>query len=126
MRLVLGFTLLAVMGLVTVAAADDQKDSKIDGKKLIGKWTPKDPKKEAGLTIEFAKDGKMFVFITIAGKEEKIEGTYSLDGDKLKVGLKFMAKEKQETMTITKLTDDELETVDSKMSKELLIRVKSK
>ena len=126
MRLLLGFVLLAAMGLVTVAAADDKKDSKIDGKKLIGKWTPKDPKKEAGLVMEFAKDGKLFMYITIAGKEEKLEGTYKLDGDKLTVGLKFMAKEKQETITVTKLTDDELETVDSKLSKDLLIRVKSK
>ena len=126
MRLLLGLALLAVMGLVSGAAADDTKDSKIDGKKLIGKWTPKDPKKEAGLAIEFAKDGKLFVYVTIAGKEEKLEGTYKLDGDKLSVGLKFMAKEKQETMTITKLTDDELETVDSKMSKELMVRVKAK
>src|SRR4051794_26754829 len=110
MRAILGLALFAVMGLVSGAAQDDKKDSKIDGKKLIGKWAPKDPKKEAGLTIEFAKDGKMFVSVDIAGKAEKMEGTYKLDGDKLTVALKFGAKDRQETMTVTKLTDDELET----------------
>ncbi len=123
MRIILGLALLAAMGLVSVATADD---AKIDGKKLVGKWAPKDNKKEAGLIIEFAKDGKMILSIDLAGQSEKIEGTYKLEGNKLSVGLKFGGKEKLETMTITKLTDDELETIDSKMSKELLLRVKTK
>jgi uncharacterized protein (TIGR03066 family) len=128
MRLILGLALAAVMGLVAGAAAgqDDKKDAKIDGKKLVGRWTPKDAKKEAGLVIEFAKEGKLILSVDIAGKTEKVEGTYKLDGNKLSMAIKFGEKENKETMTILRLTDEELETEDSNNKRDTLVRVKSK
>ncbi|HJZ56189.1 MAG TPA: TIGR03066 family protein [Gemmataceae bacterium] len=126
MRTILGAALVVLMGLAAGAAQDDKKDSKIDGKKLVGKWTPKDAKKEAGLVIEFTKDGKLVLTVDIAGKTEKVEGTYKLDGNKLTMAIKFGDKENKETMTVLKLTDDELETEDSNGKKETLLRVKAK
>jgi uncharacterized protein (TIGR03066 family) len=126
MRIILSLALLAVMGLVSGVGAQDKKDAKIDGKKLIGKWTPKDAKKEAGLVIEFAKDGKLILSVDIAGKTEKVEGMYKLDGAKLTLAIKFGDKENKETMTILKLTDEELETEDSNGKKDTLLRVKAK
>jgi uncharacterized protein (TIGR03066 family) len=127
MRAILGVALVAVMGLAAGADdKDDKKDSKIDGKKLIGKWTPKDAKKDAGLVIEFTKDGKLILYVDIAGKTEKVEGTYKLDGNKLTLAIKFGEKENKETLTILRLTDEELESEDSKGQKETLIRAKAK
>jgi uncharacterized protein (TIGR03066 family) len=63
MRGILGLALVVGMGL---AAGADDKDTKIDGKKLIGKWTPDSAPKEVKAVIEFTKDGK--VNVTIEGE----------------------------------------------------------
>ncbi|HJZ56190.1 MAG TPA: TIGR03066 family protein [Gemmataceae bacterium] len=123
MRVILGLALVAVMGLVSGTRADD---TKIDGKKLVGKWTPKDEKKAGKMVAEFTKDGKLIVTGEEGGKEIKIDGTYKLSGNKLTMTMKFMDMEMTETVTITKLTDDELEGEDSKGKKETFKRVKDK
>jgi len=46
---------------------------------------------------------------TGGGKEFKVEGTYTLDGDKLAMNLKFGGSEVNEIVTITKLTDETIE-----------------
>lgn len=122
MRLMLGLALATVLTLTAGAAQDE----KIDGKKLIGKWSPKDSKKDAGLVIEFAKDNKLILSVDIAGKTEKVEGTYKLDGNKLSLAIKFGEKENKETMTIVRLGDEEMETVDSNGKKDTLLRLKGK
>ena len=125
MRVLLGLAMFAVMGLVTGATADDKKDVKIDGKKLIGKWEPTDKKGGPGV-IEFTKDGKLIVSGDLGGKELKIEGTYKLDGNKLTLAMKFMDNDIKETVTLTKLTDEEMEGEDSKGKKETFKRIKAK
>lgn len=126
MRVLPGLALAVVLGLTATAAGQDKKDDTVDGKKLIGRWSPKDAKKEAGLVIEFAKDGKLVLSVDIAGKPEKVEGTYKLDGNKLSLAIKFGEKENKETMTVLRLTDDELETEDSTGKKDTLVRLKAK
>jgi uncharacterized protein (TIGR03066 family) len=123
MRAILGCGL--AVGLVilagTTAAA---KDEKIDAKKLIGKWEPKDDKKDAKMVLEFAKDGKLTLSVDAAGKTEKLAGSYKLAGNKLSVALKFGDQEIKEELTVLKLTDDEMQTEDSKGKKETMKKVK--
>jgi len=122
MRTVIGaIVVLSFAGFVT---AQEKKDEKIDGKKLIGKWAPADEK--APVTIEFTDKGKMTLSIDIGGKSEKIEGTYKLDGDKLEMVMSFGGKEMKETVVISKLTDDEMVGKDSKGKEEKFKRVKAK
>jgi uncharacterized protein (TIGR03066 family) len=128
MRTILGLALVAVMGLVAGGATGaDDKDTKIDGKKLVGKWTPKEEEKAGKIFIEFTKDGKLIV--TGSGDMEfKLEGTYKLDGNKLKTTVKFGDKEMTKTRIISKLTDTELVSrEDMEGAKEAtMLRVKDK
>lgn len=115
------------MGLVLVFACGVAMgdDTKIDAKKLIGKWEPKEKKGEQ-MVMEFTKDGKLTVTGDLGGKELKIEGTYTLEGNKLSFKLKFMDVPIEETVTITKLTDDELEGQDKDGRVEAFRKVKPK
>ena len=102
---------VALLTLCGLAAAQDKKDDKkdqLDIKKLLGKWEVLDAPKGGSLVLEFADKGKLALSVEIAGKTEKIDGTYKLDGNKLEMVLSFMGKDKKEQFTVTKLTDDEL------------------
>jgi uncharacterized protein (TIGR03066 family) len=101
MRMILGCALMAVL-VVGVSAED--KEEKIDTKKLIGKWEPKEEKKHK-VIIEFTKDGKVIVSFG----DDKHEGTYKVDGNKLTTMVKA---DETKTITITKLTDTEMVTMD--------------
>ena len=117
--------LIGAVAVLVLAGASAAADEKVDAKKLIGKWEPVE-KKDAGLVVEFADKGKLTVSFDLMGKTEKIEGTYKLDKDKLEIAMTFMGEEKKETLTVTKLTDDELVTKDSKGKEEKLKRMKAK
>jgi uncharacterized protein (TIGR03066 family) len=107
MRAVFG---LALAGVVAAAAgvSADGPAGKIDGRKLVGKWEPVDLPKGAKAVVEFGKDGKLLVRNEYAGRPYELAGTYKLSGNKLAVTLKRDGKDRSETMTVTKLTDDEL------------------
>lgn len=122
MRTFVGCAVVLALSFSAVGVA--QEKEKIDGKKLIGKWTPKDEKKGGSMTLEFRKDGKLRLAVEFMGKADEIEGTYKLDGEKLEVTLKFGGEEKAETLTVKKLTDTELETLDSKGKTDTFTRVK--
>src|SRR5438046_2135533 len=117
MRAIMG----CALGVLLVASAGFSQE-KIDGKKLVGKWTPAEKKEK--VNIEDTKDNKLRLAVDVAGKVEKLEGTYKLDANKLTVAINFGGKEQKEEMTVNKLTDDELETTDSKGKKETLKKVK--
>lgn len=124
MRALLGFAL--AVGLAAAATADDKKDLPVDGKKLIGKWEPKEAKKDLKTAIEFTKDGKLVLTVEPAGKKPTtIDGTYKLDGNKLRMKLKLDRKEVDEEAAVLRLTDAELETEDAKGKKETLTRVRA-
>jgi uncharacterized protein (TIGR03066 family) len=122
---------VAVLGLAGLAGPAAGQE-KIDAKKLIGKWQPAEAAKGADVTVEFAEKGKLIFTIDVGGKTEKIEGTYKLDGDKLEMVMVVgkdkdgKDKEQRETVTLTKLTDEELVGKDSKGKEEKLKRVKGK
>ena len=127
MRTITTVALGVLLVVAAGASAQDTKDGKkdkdaVDAKKLIGKWEPKD--KKDNVTLEFTKDGKLLLSVEAGGKTNKLEGTYKLDGNKLTVVLKFMDQEMKEEVTVSKLTDDEMETTDSKGKKETMKRVK--
>jgi uncharacterized protein (TIGR03066 family) len=125
MRAILGFGLAVLLVISAGVTAQDTKGTKkdtIDTKKLIGTWEPKELPAGATATVEFTKDGKLIVSFTFGGKSDKVEGTYKLDGVKLSVDL----KEKKETSTITKLTDEELALKDDKGKEEAFKKHKAK
>ena len=123
MRMLIGaVAILSLAGFVE-AAGQKEKDKdkdKVDLKKLMGKWEPKDGK----IVIEFADKGKLLMTLDLDGKSEKLEGTYKLDGNKLDVVISFLGKEQKEMLTVKKLTDTELVTTDSKGKDETLKRKK--
>ncbi len=126
MRTLIGIGLIFALTCGATAA-----DDKIDGAKLVGKWEPKEPKKGEEFVMEFAKDGKLSVTGALDGKVQTFEGTYKLDGIKLTFELKVKGadgkvEDIKETVTVTKLTDDEMEGKDKDGKIEYLKRVKPK
>src|SRR5262245_66326919 len=98
-----------VLAVVVAAQADDKKDekSKIDKNKLIGTWALEKTEKDikVGIKMEFTKDDKLNVTLTIGGNDIKVNGTYKLKGDKLTVIMKEKRKEKQDYHKVRELTD---------------------
>jgi uncharacterized protein (TIGR03066 family) len=108
--------LAACVAAVVVVGAARADDKKIDPAKLVGKWEwtkSDDPGAPKGAIVEFTKDNKMSITFKVDAKEEKIEGTYKVDGDKLTVKMSFPGgKDNEDTDTIQSLTDDKLVLVD--------------
>jgi uncharacterized protein (TIGR03066 family) len=104
-----------LLGLTVVARAEkDDKDADTKAK-LVGKWEPTKSKDlPQGAVVEVTKDGKMFLTAKMGDKELKLEGTYTVKGDKLKMTFKQGGQEMTQTVTIKKLTDTVLITVDEK------------
>jgi uncharacterized protein (TIGR03066 family) len=122
----LSFLLTAglLLGVAVAGRAEDKKEGKTNKEKIVGAWVLEKPAAPQGLppgaVLEFTKDGKLKFSATVNGKDVKGEGTYSVDGDKLKTVMKDESgQEHSDTDTITKLTDKELVIKDSK-SGELL------
>jgi uncharacterized protein (TIGR03066 family) len=124
--LLLGFA--AVLPLACGAfAADDKKDEpKIDGKLVVGKWEPKVPKAGELTLLELTKDGKLLAIAEVGGKPAKAEGTYKLDGNKFTYEVTYMGETTKDTVTLTKLTDEEMEGKDKEGKMYSYKRVKSK
>jgi uncharacterized protein (TIGR03066 family) len=109
----LGLSVAIIVMAAGFARADDKKDYK---DKIVGSWviTKKDADTPEGLTIEFTKDSKLVVTIKMGDQAFSLNGSYTLEGEKLNVKLKFGEEEKDEKLTIKELTDDKLVTTDSK------------
>jgi uncharacterized protein (TIGR03066 family) len=116
MRMVLVCGLVVLTGGMT--AADDNLATK-----LLGKWELKQASAKSRILIEFVKDGKMSMTVEDSGKSKTAEGVYKLEGDKLTIALKTGAKDDTQRLTVKKVTDAELVTVDEKGEEETLRRV---
>lgn len=103
MRTVIGAVVILAFAAGCIAA-----EEKFDPAKLVGKWEEKNPKEGESMSMEFTKDGKFAITGTRGGKELKADGTYKLTDDKLTLEGKVMDMEVKQTVTISKLTDDEL------------------
>jgi uncharacterized protein (TIGR03066 family) len=100
-----------VLGVLTLgltgAASADEKDYPKD---IVGTWEiTKSPDAPVGTVVEFTKDGKVLAVVKDEGKEQKLEGTYKVDKDKLITKLKVGGETEENTDTIKKLTEDALE-----------------
>lgn len=126
MRALLGCGAAAILLFSVANASDDKKDEKIDVKKIIGKWEPTEGKQDFKMVVEFAEKGKLSLSLTVMDKTEKIDGTYKVEGNKMDLTLSIGGKEQKETLTILKLTDEEMATEDSKGKKETFKRIKDK
>jgi uncharacterized protein (TIGR03066 family) len=117
-------TLLGMAAVLALACGVTAADEKIDGSKIVGKWEPKMPKKGENMKLEFTKDLKLIATNAANGKEEKAEGTYSLEGNKLTFKMTYMDTKLEATVTLTKLTDDEMVGMDKEGKIEAYTRVK--
>lgn len=113
---------VSVAAVVCLICSTARPEDKPDYAKLIvGKWevTKAGPGTvPVGTILEFTKDGKAKATIKIGDKMETLEGTYTLDGDKLKT--KFEDKEK-DALTITKISQTEM-SIKDKDSKEVMLK----
>ena len=104
--------LLAGAAVVCLAGASARAEDKPDYVKLVvGKWEVSNTDEESvpkGAAIEFTKDGK----VKFTGKKDdaevSIDGTYTLDGNKLTAVMKMGDMEQKHTITITKISDTEM------------------
>jgi uncharacterized protein (TIGR03066 family) len=106
--------------------ADEPKDEKIDAALLVGKWEPKAPKKGELTSVEFTKAGGLVALTDAGGKGARAEGTYKLQGAKLTYEVTSAGETTKETVTVRKLTGDELETLDKEGRIDAFRRVKPK
>ncbi len=100
--------------LVSPSLADDK--APIKKELLVGVWVP--AKIPEGLpsgstfTVEFTVSGKIKTWVKFGDKEgpphESLEGTYTVDGDKLTVVGRKDKEDIKRTVTISKLTEKEL------------------
>jgi uncharacterized protein (TIGR03066 family) len=123
MRALLGCA--AILALCLGVFADEKKDV-IDAKTLIGKWSLKGLDKGESVVLEFAKDGKAVLIAEQGGKEERAEGSYTLDGNKLTLTMRIEGKDEKQTLTISKLTNAELIGANEKGKEKTLVRIKDK
>jgi uncharacterized protein (TIGR03066 family) len=114
----------AVLALAAAAAAQDKKDDPFDAKKLIGKWESADPKR--AVAVEFAEKDKFSLSVTVGGRAEKVDGTWKLAGNKLELSAKVGGEDQKQTVTLSKLTDDDLVGTGSDGKEEAYKRVKPK
>lgn len=105
---------LAVVGLVGAGvSADDKKPDYAKG--IVGKWevTKADEGTlPTGSIVEFTTDGKFKALEKDGAKDVTFEGTYKVTGDKFEITLKIGEESHTNTITITRLTDDEMHTKD--------------
>ena len=111
----------SVAAVICLIGSTVRSEDKPDYAKLIvGKWevTKSDPGTvPVGAIIEFTKDGKLKASINT----DTVEGTYTLDGDKIKTKIGDQAKE---TITIFKISETEMSTTDKDDKKVVLKRAK--
>ena len=109
--------LVAVLTVVVLVGAGLRADEKKPdyAKQIVGKWevTKADEGTlPTGSIVEFTKDGKFKALEKDGAKDVTFEGTYKVTGDKFEVTLKIGEESHSNTITITKMTDDEMHTKD--------------
>ncbi len=119
MRACIGVAVILALACGTAIAQE-----KIDAKKLVGKWEQVNDKKGLSVTVEYLADGKLKGQVNFQDKEIKVEGTYKVEGNKLIQTTKIMDLEQTRTLTINKLTDEEMEAETEKGVKNNFKRIK--
>ncbi|HMO37218.1 MAG TPA: lipocalin family protein [Gemmatales bacterium] len=91
---------------------------KYEVKQLLGKWEPADLPAGFKVVMEFKKDDKFEASIDAQGRVEKVEGTYKLQGNVLKLQFNKDGKEESRNGKILKLNDKELTIKDEETGEE--------
>ena len=108
-------------GWLTAAPVPKQRLSTTE--QLVGTWklTKSDTDNAGGytFTVEFSKDGKMKAQYMFNDSTQTIEGTFKADGNKIE----YTLGDRGETLTIEKITEDELIVIDPEKKKEEFVRV---
>ena len=104
----------AVACALAVGARADEKKAD-NAKLLVGTWEVAKADQgtvPVGSTVEFTKDGKMKVTHKKDGKEETAEGNYKVEGEKFFFVVQAGDTVFKKTVTIKKISETELSTVD--------------
>lgn len=105
------FLFLLCIVIVMTGSASAAPAPKSNRTMILGIWvvTKSDDGTPPGTTIEFTRDGKLKVKTKVLDETLTLEGTYKLDGDKLKLTYKEPdGQESTDTALISKLTSKEL------------------
>lgn len=118
---------LCVVGGGLLFAAPVPKE-RADAEKVVGTWKMTLDARgntDTDLELDFLQGGKMVIRQRLGnGRQAVYEGTYRVVGDQLPYEVKQGNVIKKETLTIKKLTANELITVDPDGLKEEFVRVK--
>jgi uncharacterized protein (TIGR03066 family) len=99
------FTLFAVLFSLAPVLADEKSDEKL----LLGKWEQEDKPNGATVKIEFKERKAFNVTITMDGRDQKLEGTFKLEKDKLTTTINRPDGTKTErTLKVKSLKEKEL------------------
>ena len=124
---VLATGLFALCACVPVLGAPVPKE-RADAEKIVGTWKMTRDSRggtDTNLEIEFTQGGKMTIRQVLSnGQASVYAGTYRVVGPDLPYEVKQGTRVKAETLTIKKLTADELVVVDPEGLKEEFARVK--
>ncbi len=111
-------TLLALFFHLSVIHAQDKYDAKL----LVGKWEPDTAPPGLKATIEFQKNDKIEINLDYQGKQQKMEGTYKLEGDALTFHFTKDGKDTQRKGKVIKLTNRELIIRDNEKGEEQVLK----
>lgn len=109
-------SLLVATALLCLISGLGRAEDKVDyAKMVVGKWEV--TKADAGTVppgalVEFTKDGKLKVAAKKGDEEVKIDGTYTVEKNKLTMIMKIGTDEKKKTITIVKVTEKVMSTKD--------------
>ncbi len=118
-----GFVML---GIVAGVRAEDKVA--LTKAKIVGTWEvvkSEEPPPPVGAVIEFGKDGKIKVTHKKDDKEMTLEGTYTVEDDKINVVLKAEDKEIKHTITVKNVSGDEITAENDKGKAVMFKRKKS-
>jgi uncharacterized protein (TIGR03066 family) len=106
--------LLLPVALPILGAYELQEKTQ-DKASIIGIWeVQKSEEAPTGSTVEFTKDGKLILISKMGDKTKKLEATYKLEGKKLITRRQEDGKDKTDVLTIQKLTEETLVTLNEK------------
>jgi uncharacterized protein (TIGR03066 family) len=126
MRLFAAGLLVACVGLPAPGAPVPKE--RADAEKVVGTWKmtlDSSGNTDTNLELEFLQGGKMTIRqVQNGGQVTVYVGSYRVVGNELPYEVKLGTRVKAETLTIKKLTADELIVVDPDGLKEEFVRVK--
>jgi uncharacterized protein (TIGR03066 family) len=117
-----------VLGASALACGAPVPKERAEAEKIVGTWRMTlgaQGQTDTNLELEFHQSGKMIIRQVFPGGQVSLyEGTYRVIGNELPYDVKQGTRRKAETLTIKKLTADELIVVDPDGLKEEFARIK--